>query len=208
MLLLAIDTSTPICSVAILNDSKIFFENSKKTNSHSEELMSLIDLVMSKSGACYKDLQYIAFNVGPGSFTGIRCGMSAAFGIAAPQALKEVSLLPIGVSELCSFSISNIANAMFKLYSLPAPKLTVLGDHSIKVKFREGFCCRQSFTCKLKPISPLNLCHDSACAVQYKADSRIMAIFALYKLANSIPFLPLDPIYLDSRSYKPYKAVV
>ncbi|MGN0529253.1 MAG: tRNA (adenosine(37)-N6)-threonylcarbamoyltransferase complex dimerization subunit type 1 TsaB [Eubacterium sp.] len=80
-MLLSLDSSAVTASVALTDGEKILnneFVNSGLT--HSETLMPIVKRVM--NGYDYSDLDAIAVNVGPGSFTGIRIGVAAAKGIA------------------------------------------------------------------------------------------------------------------------------
>jgi tRNA threonylcarbamoyladenosine biosynthesis protein TsaB len=84
MNILAIDTSTDICSVAVLRDGEILEETSRKVKAgHSGTILNLIDNVLGKSGLKKQDIGLIATGLGPGSFTGIRIGIATAKGLAA-----------------------------------------------------------------------------------------------------------------------------
>lgn len=84
MHILAIDTSTDICSVAILGDGEVLIEKSQKVKTgHSGTILRLIDDVLRHSGLRKKDINLIATGLGPGSFTGIRIGIATAKGLAA-----------------------------------------------------------------------------------------------------------------------------
>lgn len=79
MLTLAIDTSTSVGGVAIVDDDRLVAAcalNVKRT--HSERLMSMVERVVSDSDLKVRDIEAIACGVGPGSFTGVRIGVSAA----------------------------------------------------------------------------------------------------------------------------------
>lgn len=93
MLLLAIDTTTLSCSVALLRDETILVEltlNTRKT--HSERLMPLLDRALADSGIERETLDAVAAAAGPGSFTGLRIGLSTARGLA--QAL-DIPAVPV-----------------------------------------------------------------------------------------------------------------
>lgn len=96
MKLLSIDTSSDVCSVAILEDDKLIKElNITDSKTHSENLMPLVDKLFGETGLQLADMQAIACSIGPGSFTGIRIG------IATVKAMAGVFNLPvIGVTSL------------------------------------------------------------------------------------------------------------
>src|SRR3954470_12875216 len=88
MNLLAIETSTELCSVALLRDSELFVEEALAENRHSEMLMPMVRRVLERSRLTAKHMHAFAFGQGPGSFTGIRiaCGVvqGLAFGAGRP----------------------------------------------------------------------------------------------------------------------------
>ena len=90
---LAIETSQSLCSVCVYFSDEIFYEmNINLKNSHAEKLFEATDFVLKSSGVNAKDLDAIAVSAGPGSFTGLRIGMSAAKGLAFGAKLPIVSV--------------------------------------------------------------------------------------------------------------------
>ncbi|MDO8398288.1 MAG: tRNA (adenosine(37)-N6)-threonylcarbamoyltransferase complex dimerization subunit type 1 TsaB [Bradyrhizobium sp.] len=84
MLILAIDTALDACAAAVLDTSTsqlIAQESQAMKRGHAEALMPLIARVIKASGVAYVALDRIAVTTGPGSFTGLRVGLSAARGI-------------------------------------------------------------------------------------------------------------------------------
>ena len=102
MLILAIDTALDACAAAVLDTSAggvIAQESQVMKRGHAEALMPLIARVMKASGVAFTALDRIASTTGPGSFTGLRVGLSAARGIAL-AAGKPV----VGVTTLTAFA--------------------------------------------------------------------------------------------------------
>jgi len=102
MLILAIDTALDACAVAVLDTSAsdvIAQESQSMKRGHAEALMPLIARVMKASGVAFAELGRIVATAGPGSFTGLRVGLSAARGIAL-AAGKPV----VGVTTLSAFA--------------------------------------------------------------------------------------------------------
>lgn len=107
MLILAIDTALDACSAAVLDTgaSKIIAQESQAMKrGHAEALMPLIARVMKASGIAFTALDRIAVTTGPGSFTGLRVGLSAARGIAL-AAGKPV----VGLTTLTAFAAPVVA---------------------------------------------------------------------------------------------------
>lgn len=81
MKLLAIDCSTPLLSVALLNQNNIPFQ--QQIEHHPPEpnpVLSLVDRALKTSGCALEQLDGFALTVGPGSFTGLRVGLSLVKG--------------------------------------------------------------------------------------------------------------------------------
>ena len=95
MLILAIDTALDACAAGVLDTSAgklIAQESAGMKRGHAEALMPLIARVMKASGIAFASLDRIAVTTGPGSFTGLRVGLSAARGIALAASKPVVGL--------------------------------------------------------------------------------------------------------------------
>jgi tRNA threonylcarbamoyladenosine biosynthesis protein TsaB len=95
MLILAIDTALDACAAGVLDteSSKLIGQESQPMKrGHAEALMPLIAHVMKASGIAFAALDRIAVTTGPGSFTGLRVGLSAARGIALAAGKPVVGL--------------------------------------------------------------------------------------------------------------------
>lgn len=78
---LAVDTSTPSCSVAlILEEGKIFERHSASSNSHSELLFVFFRELLEETGINIDDIKSVLLSAGPGSYTGLRIASSAIKG--------------------------------------------------------------------------------------------------------------------------------
>src|SRR5580704_5922661 len=102
MLILAIDTALDACAAGVLDTDAgklIAQESQAMKRGHAEALMPLIARVMKESGIAFASLDRIAVTTGPGSFTGLRVGLSAARGIAL-AANKPV----VGVTTLTAYA--------------------------------------------------------------------------------------------------------
>jgi tRNA threonylcarbamoyladenosine biosynthesis protein TsaB len=95
MLILAIDTALDACAAAVLDTGSskmIAVESQPMKRGHAEALMPLIGRVMKEAGLPFAALDRIAVTTGPGSFTGLRVGLSAARGIALAAGKPAVGL--------------------------------------------------------------------------------------------------------------------
>lgn len=100
MYILAIETTGPLCSVALLEKNKILnIKNSYEQKNHLRDLMPLIRELLKEAGVEKISLDYIAASIGPGSFTGIRIGVTTA------RALSQVLEIPaVSVPTLDGFT--------------------------------------------------------------------------------------------------------
>lgn len=93
MKLLAIDSATNACSAALwLDGGPGPRRYAAMRRGHAESLMPMIDAVMSEAGLSFAELDGVAVTVGPGAFTGLRIGLSAARGLALAAALPLVGV--------------------------------------------------------------------------------------------------------------------
>ena len=95
MLILAIDTALDACAAGVLDTDAgklVAQESLPMKRGHAEALMPLIARVMKVSGVAFAALDRIAVTTGPGSFTGLRVGLSAARGIALAAGKPVVGL--------------------------------------------------------------------------------------------------------------------
>ena len=82
MSILAIETSTTICAVAIVSNGRVIAEQTlSEPQAHSEQLLGLVDKVLSVKAIERNSLDAVAVSIGPGSFTGLRIGLSVAKGL-------------------------------------------------------------------------------------------------------------------------------
>lgn len=129
MRLLALDTTSHGCSVAILDDRDIVAEiNIEKKETHSKHVMDMIDGALRVSGLNAEDMDAFAVAKGPGSFTGLRIGMSTIKGLCVATGKPLV-----GVSSLESLALGATS------FGLPVCPI-------IDARKNEVYLARYSFT--------------------------------------------------------------
>jgi tRNA threonylcarbamoyladenosine biosynthesis protein TsaB len=99
--ILALDTSTDACSVALDLDGDVYAEFVIEPRRHTHLLLPMVERVLAEAGVALKGLDAIAFGRGPGSFAGIRIATGAAQGLALGA---DLPLLP--VSTLAAMAVS------------------------------------------------------------------------------------------------------
>src|SRR5215510_13856198 len=109
MRVLAIDTALHACSAAVLDSDRqaiMASESLTMQRGHAEALMPLIARVMDSAAIEFKDLDRIAVTTGPGSFTGLRVGISAARGLALAAGKPA-----IGLTTLAAFAATIVGQS-------------------------------------------------------------------------------------------------
>ena len=104
MKILSIDTSSDICGISILEDTKLIIKNDIFTGrTHSENLMPQINETFTKLNITINDIDLIVTNIGPGSFTGIRIGVATSKAFSDAKNIRS-----IGVCSLESLIYNSI----------------------------------------------------------------------------------------------------
>lgn len=80
--ILALDTATEICSVALLSAAGLICRAEPVGQRHSERALPMVDEVLQEAGITLKDLDFLAYGAGPGSFTGLRIACGLVQGLA------------------------------------------------------------------------------------------------------------------------------
>jgi tRNA threonylcarbamoyladenosine biosynthesis protein TsaB len=95
MRLLAIDTATERCSVALSIDGRIIERTSEQPRGHADLVLPMVESLLKEGGVRLTDLDGIAYGRGPGAFTGVRIAIGVVQGLGFGAGLKTV-----GVSNL------------------------------------------------------------------------------------------------------------
>jgi len=105
MYILASDTSTEFASVALLKDGLLISElRDSGKHAHNQRLFDMISELLSGSGITIKDIDLFAVGIGPGSFTGLRVGVSALKGMAIGLNKKIIPVSSMDSSALKAFT--------------------------------------------------------------------------------------------------------
>ena len=97
--ILAVDTATEACSAALLVGDKLFSRWEEAPRDHTRKILPMVQAVLEDAGISLSDLDAIAFGRGPGSFTGVRIGISVAQGLAFGAGVPL-----IGISTLAAMA--------------------------------------------------------------------------------------------------------
>ncbi len=111
--ILSIDTATDICTVTISDSGNILsFRDSGDDRSHSVKLATYIDQVLKDAQLKVSDLDAVAISMGPGSYTGLRIGVSTAKGLCYGA---NIPLISVSTLHAMCYGVSQEAKADYKL---------------------------------------------------------------------------------------------
>jgi tRNA threonylcarbamoyladenosine biosynthesis protein TsaB len=118
MKILAIDTATEACSVALLHDDIITSRFEVCPQQHSQRLLPMVDDVLKDADLTLSELDLLAFGRGPGSFTGVRIATGMIQGLSLGTGLKVagVSTLEAMAHEVASLGDVESSNSVASKY--------------------------------------------------------------------------------------------
>jgi len=109
--ILCIDSSTEACSVAVLTKQAITFQRFMLApREHTQRILPTVDEVIKEANLSLEDIDVIAYGQGPGSFTGVRIGISIAQGLAfgLEKKMVGVSTLQAMAQEALTLSLTTV----------------------------------------------------------------------------------------------------
>lgn len=123
MKILALETSTEYCSIALWQDGLLTEKNEFAGQKHSEILIGMLDEMMKEAGLQLSQLDGIAFGSGPGSFTGVRIACGVAQGLALGANLPVIGICTLlaiaqgtGKSRVIAALDARMAEVYFAVY--------------------------------------------------------------------------------------------
>lgn len=216
-MILCLETATPSCSVALVHKSEVLaFEEDPKGQNHSEKITLFIESVMKRSGIAYNDLDAVAVSMGPGSYTGLRIGVSTAKGLC--YAVSK-PLIAIPTLEAMVYGMVRTRLAMFPDNSILIPAIdarrmevyaAIFDNNLNKIKDTEAVIIDKNSFSDLKKDHNLYLFGDGAdkCAELFENDDRITVIKEFHcsaKYMNVIAQRKLDAQdFVDVAYFEPF----
>lgn len=98
---LGLETGTPVARIGIVGEGRVMASLTRPARSHGADLPDLVNAAMAEAGLRMADLAAIAVGIGPGSFTGLRVGLSYAKGLIIASRLKLVGIPSLDAMALC-----------------------------------------------------------------------------------------------------------
>ena len=199
-MILCLETATPSCSVALVHNGEVLAcEEDPKGQNHSEKITLFIDSVMKKASISYDQLDAVAVSMGPGSYTGLRIGVSTAKGICYAVskpliAVETLEAMAYGGKVVISSERSERRNLLL-IPAIDARRMEVYAaifDENVnKIMDTEAVIIDESSFADLKKDHHIYLFGDGAdkCAEIFADDDKITVIKDFYcsaKYMNTI----------------------
>ncbi|MDA0147972.1 tRNA (adenosine(37)-N6)-threonylcarbamoyltransferase complex dimerization subunit type 1 TsaB [Vibrio sp. LaRot3] len=108
--ILALDTATENCSVALLVDDKVYVRSEVAPRDHTKKILPMVDEVLKEAGLTLAELDALAFGRGPGSFTGVRIGIGIAQGLAFGAELPMIGVSTLEAMAQGSYRVHGVTN--------------------------------------------------------------------------------------------------
>ncbi len=127
---LGIETATDVCSVALLKDESLVQEAAlAQPRAHSTHLVPLIQETLQTAGLSPSDLNLIAVSQGPGSYTGLRIGLSTAKGLAYALDIPIIGVSTLEALALASTPHASANNLILVAFDARRDELFAAGFH-------------------------------------------------------------------------------
>ena len=110
--LLALDTSTEACSVALWHKGEKIYLDELAQRTHTKRILPMVDELLANSGINLKQVDALAFGRGPGSFTGVRVGAGIAQGLALGADLPVIAVSNLTAMAQSAFELHQAENVV------------------------------------------------------------------------------------------------
>ena len=140
--ILAVDTATEACSAALLVGEKVFSRWEEAPRDHTRKILPMVQAVLEDAGISLSDLDAIAFGRGPGSFTGVRIGISVAQGLAFGAGVPLIGISTLaamaqgayrldGAQQVLTAIDARMNEVYFGRYELIDGRMQLVGDEVV-----------------------------------------------------------------------------
>jgi tRNA threonylcarbamoyladenosine biosynthesis protein TsaB len=141
MKILAIESATDLCGVALTENQKLVAEYKiQQRNVHNEKLVTAVEFLLADAGWQIENLDGLAVSIGPGSFTGLRIGISVCKGLAFTADLPLVAVNTLDAmarethcwrGKMCTAIKARAEEVYFAIYEKDVNSMTRVSDYQI-----------------------------------------------------------------------------
>ena len=218
--LLALDTATEACSVALLHDGKVTSHYEVIPRLHAQKLLPMIQQLLADAGTTLQAVDAIAFGRGPGAFTGVRIAIGVVQGLAfaLDRPVLPVSNLAVlaqrayrehGASQVAAAIDARMDEVYWGCYRETAGEMRLVGAEAVLPP--ESLHCRsmpaasgsaQAPVGVMPSVSPSSLSGQDAGMLPHAEDLLTLARFA-WERGEAIVADEAQPVYLRDKVATP-----
>lgn len=160
--ILNIETATKNCSVSLANEGKtlLYREIAELGYSHAEKLHVFIGTLIQEAGISFQDLKAIAVSKGPGSYTGLRIGVSAAKGFCYALGIPLIALDTLAILAQQVQVNSGLIIPMIDARRMEVYSAVFDANHAKIVEVQAEILTTESYAKANKPIYIVGDCQD------------------------------------------------
>ncbi|GBH15995.1 hypothetical protein ALQ07_01805 [Pseudomonas syringae pv. actinidiae] len=218
--LLALDTATEACSVALLHDGKVLSHYEVIPRLHAQRLLPMIKDLLAEAGVAMSALDAIAFGRGPGAFTGVRIAIGVVQGLAfaLERPVLPVSNLAVlaqrafrehGVSQVASAIDARMDEVYWGCYRETAGEMRLLGNEAVMAPElatlpvdASGQWFGSGTGWGYAERIPVSLAGHDASMLPHAQDLLTLATFAWHR-GEALPADDAQPVYLRDKVATP-----
>lgn len=195
--LLALDTSTEACSVALWYKGEKTYLDELSQRTHTKRILPMVENILTNSGISLKQVDGLVFGRGPGSFTGVRIGAGVAQGLALGSDLPVIPVSNLTAMAQAAFVLHQATNVSVAIDArMNEVYFSQLKQEKIRLEYGEFF--------QWKEIIKEQVCHPTKAIEQldissFRVGSGWLAYseFIEYNLIGSNITLPSAQYMLD-----------
>ncbi|MFT0213451.1 tRNA (adenosine(37)-N6)-threonylcarbamoyltransferase complex dimerization subunit type 1 TsaB [Pseudomonas sp. F1_0610] len=220
--ILALDTATEACSVALIYKQQVFSAYEVIPRGHAQRLLPMIDEVLAQASCSLSDIEAIAFGRGPGAFTGVRIAIGVVQGLAFALDIPVIPVSDLAVLAQRAYRETNaqyIAAAIdarmdevyWGCYGIKDGIAQLLGEESVCAPEQASIPMDaswygagtgwSSFAERLK-VQPTQQLADLLPA----AEDLLQIAIAMYQQGQAVPVEQAQPVYLRDNVATPKRA--
>jgi tRNA threonylcarbamoyladenosine biosynthesis protein TsaB len=218
--ILAIETSTDACSVALSIDSEVLYRCANKPRSHTQLVMPMVQEVLAEAGVKPAQLDTIGVSIGPGSFTGLRIGFAVTQGLAYGADIPVVGVSSLHImaqTYLRKYSNSEVSSQSLRILSLLDARMNQYNcgsytwDSSVGVNLQKPDCLLDETELnrlleQFNPdvivgdvealFSPSSIYHSRFCLLRPDARDLLDIARVDFAVGGALPIDKLELVYL------------